>query len=589
MLESMSTSRPQIRKLSIERFRGIESLTWIPDEGVNVILGGGDAGKSTILDAISLLLHPSNTFTLTEADYWRREVDKEFCIEAVMSIPESCGLHSQSKNAWPWMWNGADAIVPDIEAKGSPQNDDPVFRVRVRGTSDFDLLFEVRQPNDDLDHFSVAVRRAVGLVRLSSDDRNDRDLRLIQGSALDRLLSDKTLRSRLGKLLGASDVEAQLTPSAKQKLTELDAAFAKRTLPNELGLGLSGTQGFSINALIGLTAKKDDVELPLAVWGAGTRRLAALEVAAIHHGDNPITVVDEAERGLEPYRQRVLVEDLEKSQSQVFLTTHSNAVLRAVDTASLWYMDTRGKVGRLPKKAAAHERRDPAIFLSRFAVVAEGITEVGFVTALLRRAIGDDLQRRGVWISDAGGNDAALDLLDGLSKSGLKFAGFADDEGTHPGRWNALKQTMQERLFRWKSGCLEENIIRTLDDSHLEQLIEDPTGEETGTRLRTLAFRLGIEDKTFSSIAAQAPDLKQLIIEAATGTVPSGRVDLDKGEKKTYKNHAQCWFKNPKGGEELVAKVLKLGLWPTLRPDLMPFLNSIRAELALEPIADLLP
>lgn len=589
MLESMSTSHPQIRKLSIERFRGIESLTWLPDDGVNVILGGGDAGKSTILDAISLLLHPSNNFTLTEADYWRREVDKEFCIEAVMSIPQSCGLHSQSKNAWPWMWNGTDAVVPDVEAKGSPKSKDPVFRVRVRGTSDFDLLFEVRQPNDDLDHFSVAVRRAVGLVRLSSDDRNDRDLRLIQGSALDRLLSDRTLRSRLGKLLGASDVEAQLTVSAKQKLTELDAAFAKRTLPNELGLGLSGTQGFSINALIGLTAKKDDVELPLAVWGAGTRRLAALEVAAIHHGDNPITVVDEAERGLEPYRQRVLVEDLEKSQSQVFLTTHSNAVLRAVDTASLWYMDTRGKVGRLPKKAAAHEKRDPEIFLSRFAVVAEGVTEVGLVTALLQRAIGDDLQRRGVWISDAGGNDAALDLLDGLSKSGLKFAGFADDEGTHPGRWNTLKQTMQERLFRWKSGCLEENIIRMLDDSHLEELIEDPTGEETGTRLRTLAFRLGIEDKTFSSIAAQAPDLKQLIIEAATGTVPIGKVDLDKGEKKTYKNHAQCWFKNPKGGEELVAKVLKLGLWPTLRPDLMPFLNSIRAELALEPIADLLP
>jgi putative ATP-dependent endonuclease of OLD family len=234
-------------------------------------------------------------------------------------------------------------MVPDMESKEAQKNDEPVFRVRVRGTSDFDLLFEVHQPNDDLDHFSVAVRRAIGLVRLSSDDRNDRDLRLIQGSALDRLLSDRTLRSRLGKLLGASDVEAQLTPSAKQKLIELDAAFGKRSLPDDLCLGLSGSQGFSINALIGLTAKKGDVDLPLAVWGAGTRRLAALEVAAIHHGDSPITVVDEAERGLEPYRQRMLVEDLEKSQSQVFLTTHSNAVLRAVDTASLWYMDNIAK------------------------------------------------------------------------------------------------------------------------------------------------------------------------------------------------------------------------------------------------------
>lgn len=166
MLQGMSMPRPQIRRLSIERFRGIEFLLWLPDEGVNVILGGGDAGKSTVLDAISLLLHPSNTFTLTEADYWRRDVDKEFCIEAVVSIPPSCGLHSQSKNAWPWMWNGSDAVVPDMEAKGTQKNGDPVFRVRVRGTSDFDLTFEVRQPNEDLDHFPVAVRRAIGLVRL---------------------------------------------------------------------------------------------------------------------------------------------------------------------------------------------------------------------------------------------------------------------------------------------------------------------------------------------------------------------------------------------------------------------------------------
>ena len=48
---------------------------------------------------------------------------------------------------------------------------------------------------------SVSLRRSIGLVRLSGDDRNDRDLRLVQGSALDRLLSDKALRSRLASEL----------------------------------------------------------------------------------------------------------------------------------------------------------------------------------------------------------------------------------------------------------------------------------------------------------------------------------------------------------------------------------------------------
>jgi putative ATP-dependent endonuclease of the OLD family len=217
--------------------------------------------------------------------------------------------------------------VPDLEKENASASYESVFVVRVRGTADFDLLFEVREPNEELDHFGVGVRRSIGLVRLSSDDRNNRDLRLIQGSALDRLLSDRTLRSNLGKVFGASDVKAQLAERAKIRLGELDAAFANKTLPSGLGLGWSGGQGFSVNALIGLTATKEGVDLPLSVWGAGTRCLAALEVAAIHHEDSPITVVDEVERGLQPYGQR-LIEELEGSGSQVFLTTHSSAILR---------------------------------------------------------------------------------------------------------------------------------------------------------------------------------------------------------------------------------------------------------------------
>lgn len=38
-----------IYALTIERFRGITTLRWKPSRGVNVILGGGDVGKTTIL------------------------------------------------------------------------------------------------------------------------------------------------------------------------------------------------------------------------------------------------------------------------------------------------------------------------------------------------------------------------------------------------------------------------------------------------------------------------------------------------------------------------------------------------------------
>jgi putative ATP-dependent endonuclease of OLD family len=383
MTATCNTLTPLIRRLTIERFRGIEGLVWYPEPGVNVILGGGDVGKTTILDAIALVLSPTNTTLLADADYWRREVENGFCIEAVMSLPETCGISQQTKNTWPWEWDGKEPKLPKVDEDPSATSlAKPVYRLRVRGTADFDLAFEVLQPDDTADHLAVAVRRKIGLVRLSGDDRNDRDLRLIQGSALDRLLSDKTLRSRLGHKLAESDVEEELKEDAKSKLSSLDEAFQKQALPTGLSLGLTGGQGLSLNALIGLTATKDKVKLPVASWGAGTRRLAALEIGAARQGETPITLVDEVERGFEPYRQRVLMAELQKRGSQVFLTTHSAAVVSAASNAALWYVDSKGAIGRLPASVASHQKRDPETFLARVAVIAEGSTEVGFVTAL---------------------------------------------------------------------------------------------------------------------------------------------------------------------------------------------------------------
>lgn len=575
---------PVIHRLTIERFRGIKNLVWHPGLGVNLILGGGDAGKTTILDAVALLLHPTNTVVLSDADYWARKVEDGFCIEAVMSLPTSCGINQQTKNVWPWEWDGKEPKLPVVEENHTPGA--PVYRLRVRGTPDFEVMFEVLQPDGTTDHLSVGVRQRIGLVRLGGDDRNDRDLRLIQGSALDRLLADKTLRSRLGHKLAEQDVEAELAADAKTKLEELEKAFQESALPTGLGLGLTGGQGLSLNALIGLTASKNAVKLPLASWGAGTRRLAALEIAAAHQGENAIKVVDEVERGLEPYRQRTLMAALQQSGSQVFVTSHSAAALSAASAADLWYVDVNGTVGKLPASIAAHRKRDPETFLARLAIVGEGLTEVGFVTALLEKAIGKDLWEHGIWITDGAGINPTLTLLEGLSGSGLRFGGFADGGGPDPNRWAAVEKELGKLLFRWPAGCIEENIIKLVPEERLGDFIKDPEGV-SGLRLRTLAERLGLADKDFEAIKAKADDLKTLMIQAAVGAIPAGKENAEKGERKALKKHSEVWFKSVEGGNELAAKVFDFDLWPQLKPQFLPFINAVRTAASLPEITDL--
>src|SRR3954447_23182698 len=103
---ALQTTAPTIRRLIIQRFRGIEKLVWLPDSGLNVILGGGDVGKSTILDAIALLISANNPSGISDVDFWRRDTQPGFEVEAVMTLPEGSGINRQSKQAWPWHWDG---------------------------------------------------------------------------------------------------------------------------------------------------------------------------------------------------------------------------------------------------------------------------------------------------------------------------------------------------------------------------------------------------------------------------------------------------------------------------------------------------
>jgi putative ATP-dependent endonuclease of OLD family len=577
---------PTICHLAIDRFRGIRSLRWSPSPGVNVILGGGDTGKTTILDAIGLLLSPTNATVVSDTDYNLRKDEDEFVIEAVIALPPDSGISQLTRPAWPWNWDGQQALVPDHSEDGAPAGE-PVYRLRVRGTSDLELTYEIVQPNGVPDNLPVSLRRAIGVVRLSGDDRNDRDLRLVQGSALDRLLSDKGLRSRMASELAKSDVRNELGDDARTALNALDTAFKLQKLPGDLDIAITGGQGASVASLVGLTARRETVQLPLASWGAGTRRLSALAIAEQIQGEAPVTLVDEVERGLEPYRQRLLVAKLQAGKSQVFVTTHSPAALSAASSARLWYVDHAGAIGPLDgEKVGALRADDPEAFLARLTIVAEGATEVGFVSALLERALGTALSLHGIHVADGGGHDTTIGVLEALAAGGMQFGGFADDEQRHPDRWAAVHKRLGTLLFRWKSGDIESNIIGAVAEDQLETLLIDPAGEKTGYRLRTLADRLGSVEKEFDQLKAKASTgLRALMIEAADGTVPPGKED----QKKDYKNHAKTWFKSVAGGREIAGKVFALGLWPGLKAELLPFCNAVRAAAQLEPIDDLAP
>ena len=464
----------------------------------------------------------------------------------------------------------------------------PCFQ--VRGTAELEITWEIVHPNDEVDILSPALRRQIGVVRLSGDERNDRDLRLVYGSALDRLLADKGLRARIGQQVAKFDLHDTLSEDASAALAKLDKALKKESLPSKLELGLTSSQGLSIGALIGLLAESDEgVSLPLASWGAGTRRMATMQIAAATESETRITVIDELERGLEPYRVRKLARALQTEATQSFVTTHSAVAVSASDQAHLWYLDAAGNIGALPReKIARQQDRDPETFLCRLAIIAEGLTEKGFVTYLLERAIDGELLDHGLRVCHGQGNEATLGLLEAMASARLRFGGFADNEARFPGRWSALKSKMSDTLFQWDTGSTDQNVIGHIGDDRLTDLLIGTDTNRSAGRRFTLADRLGILpdqslDAIEAKVQAESIDLPDLIIAAATGST-DGAPDGD--SKKRWDRHGAAWFKTERGGRELGGHMFALGAWPALKPSLLVFLNAVRAVLNQPPISD---
>ena len=59
----------RVRAVEIKNFRGIKELTWYPAAGINCLIGPGDSGKSSVLDALDLCLGARRSIQFTDADF----------------------------------------------------------------------------------------------------------------------------------------------------------------------------------------------------------------------------------------------------------------------------------------------------------------------------------------------------------------------------------------------------------------------------------------------------------------------------------------------------------------------------------------
>jgi putative ATP-dependent endonuclease of OLD family len=383
----------RIRRVAISRFRGLERLEFQPGPRT-VILGPNNAGKSTILEALDLLLHPGlgrPRPAPEEVDYFRRDPDEGFEVEAVLgALPSSfrAEVHQHLEG-----WCGVDAqVVAEPDGEGI----EPVVRVRVRGTPEFEVIHEFAKPESEGARFNPALRARVGWVFDGRAREPARQLFFYQGGLLDRLFAGAQLGPAVQTLRDAVSAGAEAInrdDAVEQVLGELSADLGNLGLLETDETAAFEAGDVSQRALLQtlrLAMPVGDVPIPLSRQGRGTQRLVLVAVLlrlATATGLVPIGGFEEPEEALEPLRQGRLAEmlmEIVRQHGQLFVVTHSPEIARcfSIDDFLLLRERTAGQEARhlsyslSPPVRQAYERRvDGAVvrgLFCRVPVLVEG-------------------------------------------------------------------------------------------------------------------------------------------------------------------------------------------------------------------------
>jgi hypothetical protein len=570
----------QIRQIKVSHFRGIAALDWTPSHSFCCMIGPGDSGKSTVLDAVEALLS-SRWFSFTEPDFLGCDTSTSIVIEATIGELSRALKSDERFGLYIRGWTSAGAIRDEPE-----DDDEPVLTLRLTVDATMEPVWElICDRMDDPRTLSNRDRALFGLVRLAGEDA--RHLAWGQGSVLSRLTGDtEEAAARL--------TDAYRTARASAKLDEIEslanAAEAAEGFAKGLGAYVEGfyEPGLELgrSGLSSGSIALHDSGVPLRLAGLGSRRLATLAIQKSAISEGAIILVDEIEHGLEPHRIIGAIAQLKGDQAkaakdkkpvgQVLMTTHSDVALGEAGENSLHVIKTT-RPDRLtsittpttPQSLRPLLRFTPRALFARRILVCEGYTEVGILLGLREqwptRHDNKPIEQLGAAIADGNGGEACAMAL-ALAKLGYFTALYRDSDDPLSADQQAKLAAAGIPVFEYGGGLYTElAIFSAASDVRVQELLQHAR-EERGddfidnnlaakiNDLNVECVRLGFDTWELLS-AKNGEELRSAIAEVAAS----------KGEEKKDK---KPWFKDQRLGRSLA-----------------PFVWNITSEAPASPLA----
>lgn len=474
----------RIRRVEIDNFRCVQKLRWNPTDGINCLIGPGDAGKSSILDAIDYCIGARRVLQFTDADFHLLDVSKPITITVTVGELDDSLKSLETYGSYLRGFTAKGTVEDEPEAQS-----ETVLSVRLTVQSDLDpvwTLFSERAEAAGQSRFLTWSDRArIAPTRVGA--LADHNLAWRRGSILNRLSDERP------DMTAALAEAARTARSAFGEVADGQLGGTLRLVEKtakELGISLSDgikatLDAHSVSFTGGTIALHDADGVPLRALGTGSTRLLLAGLQRQASAQSSILLIDELEHGLEPHRILRLLGSIgakeEQPPLQAFITTHSPITLRELRGDQLHVvrkLKEEHSVAIVAGDDAVQGtmRLYPEAFLAPTVVVCEGASEAGLLRGL-DLFLGDEkvktLTASGIALVDAKGVSQIYARARAFQSLGYRVAVLRDDDvQPDPADEDAFTKG-GGAVFKWRAGCaLEDELFIGLSSEVAGKLLQ---------------------------------------------------------------------------------------------------------------------
>lgn len=467
----------RIHELKIKNFRGIRDFSHTFGVANFIcLIGRGDSGKSTILDAISYVLSSSWNLAFFDSDFYECNTDTPIEIEATLiDLPENLILESKYGLHIRGLDKSTNEIKDDLE-----DDHEKVLTIKLEIQKDLEPKWYIINDRQDSPISISAYDRAKLNVFMISD-YIDRHFSWSKGTPLYSLLKqqqDSINPEGNNKTIEAlREAKSKIDNDSFEQFKEITSTVKSKAA--ELGIDISNTSTTidfkDILVKDGRVCLHDE-KIPFRLKGKGSKRLISIAIQTALADIGGIILIDEIEQGFEPDRVQHLVNTLKRNNSgQIFMTTHSRDVIVELKTSDIFIMKKdASKLIAIKNSLQGCIRKNPEAFFANRIIVCEGATEIGICRAL--NHFGTQKGKKnasflGVRFADGTGSNI-IAYCEGFKKSGFEVCLFCDsDDNGINNKKVELKYDGIEIFDCEQGNAIENQVFKDLRWDAIRELI----------------------------------------------------------------------------------------------------------------------